>query len=174
MKKKLLTRKLKKSTLEKLIKDTCMKTAFSHNNKVYKQIDSVSMGSSLGPILANIIMMKLEEIVVSDLINSSLIKFYIKYVDDTLLLAKENEIANIVQFNAFDGYLKSIKTTHRGQYIDFTSQIPWKLKTKWVKMLYHRANKICSSKRSFLMVRLQYLCHGMVTLPMFLIPYFNA
>ena len=101
-----------------------MKTAFSHNNKVYKQIDSVSMGSSLGPIIANIIMMKLEEIVVSDLINSSLIKFYIKYVDDTLLLAKENEIANIVQFNAFDGYLKSIKTTHRGQYIDFTSQIP--------------------------------------------------
>ena len=36
------------------------------------------------------------------------------------------------------------KTTHTGQYIDFTSQ------TAWVKALYHRANKICFSKRSFL------------------------
>ena len=40
--------------------------------------------------------------------------------------------------------------THTGQYIDFTSQGPWKLKTAWVKALYHRAKKICSSKRSFL------------------------
>ena len=53
---KLLATKLRKSTLKKLIKDTCMKTAFSYNNKLYKQIDGVSMGSSLGPVLANIIM----------------------------------------------------------------------------------------------------------------------
>ena len=153
-----------------------MKTAFSCNNKLCKQIDGVSMGSSLGPVLANIIMMELEKIVVSDLINSGLIKFYIRYVDDTLLLAKEDDIDNIVQqFNAFDDNLKFTidkftdnnvhfldikidrngtdlfcKTTHTGQYIDFTSQTPWKLKTTWVKALYHRAKKICSSKRSFL------------------------
>ena len=42
-----------------------------------------------------------------DLINSCLIKFYIRYVDDTLLLAKEDDIDNIVQqFNAFDDNLK--------------------------------------------------------------------
>ena len=42
-----------------------------------------------------------------DLINSGLIKFYIRYVDDTLLLAKEDDIDNIVQqFNAFDDNLK--------------------------------------------------------------------
>ena len=131
-----------------------MKTAFSYNNKLYKQIDGVSMGSSLGPVLANIIMTELEKIVVSDLINSGLIKFYIRYVDDTLLLAKD-DIDNIVQqFNAFDDNLKFTidkftdnnvhfldikidrnetdlfyKTTHTGQYIDFTSQAPWKLKT---------------------------------------------
>ena len=113
---------------------------------------------------------------VSDFINSGLIKFYIRYVDDTLLLAKEDDIDNIVQqFNAFDDNLKFAidkftdndihfldieidhnrtdifyKTTHTGQYIDFTSQTPWKLKTAWVKALVHRANKICSSKRSFL------------------------
>ena len=80
-----------------------------------------------------------------------------------------------MQFNAFDDNLKFTidkftdsdvhflgikidrnrtdffyKTTHRGQYIDFTSQTPWKLKSAWVKALYHRANKISSSKRNFL------------------------
>ena len=80
-----------------------MKTAFSYNNKLYKQIDGISMGSSLGPVLANIIMTELEKIVVSNLINSGLIKFYMRYVDHTLLLAKEDDIDNIVQhFNAFD------------------------------------------------------------------------
>ena len=83
----MLATKLRKSTLKNLIKDTCMKTAFSYNNKVYKQIDGVSMGSSLGPVL---------KIVVSDLINSGLIKFYDRYVDDTLLLPKEDDIDNIV------------------------------------------------------------------------------
>ena len=65
------------------------------------------MGSSLGPVLANIIMTELGKIVVSDLISSGLIKFYIRYVDDTLLLAKEDDIDNIVQqFNVFDDTLK--------------------------------------------------------------------
>ena len=33
---KLLATKLRRNTLKKLIKDTCMKTAFSCNNKLYK------------------------------------------------------------------------------------------------------------------------------------------
>ena len=65
------------------------------------------MGSSLGPVLANIVMTELEKIVISDLINSGLIRFYIRYIDDTLLLAKEDDIDNIVQqFNVFDDTLK--------------------------------------------------------------------
>ena len=51
----LLATKLRKSTLKKLIKDTCMKTAFSYNNKVYNKIDGVSIRLSLGRILANMI-----------------------------------------------------------------------------------------------------------------------
>ena len=37
--------------MKKLIKDACMKTAFYYNNKLYKQIDRVSTGSSLGTVL---------------------------------------------------------------------------------------------------------------------------
>ena len=36
--KKLLTTKLGNSTMNKLVEDTCMRTAFSYNKKVYKQI----------------------------------------------------------------------------------------------------------------------------------------
>ena len=65
------------------------------------------MGSSLGPVLANIIMTELERIVVSDLNSSGLIKFSIRYVDDTLLLAKEEDINNILlRFSSFDKNLK--------------------------------------------------------------------
>ena len=38
---------LRKRTLKKLIKDTCSKTVFTANKKLYQQIDCVSMGSSL-------------------------------------------------------------------------------------------------------------------------------
>ena len=79
---------MRKSTLKKLIKDSCIKIAFSFDGKIYKQIDGVSMGSSLGPVLANVIMTELERLVVDKLIKDGLIKFYIRYVDDTLVLAK--------------------------------------------------------------------------------------
>ena len=47
---------LRKRTLKKLIKVTCSKTAFIRKKKLYQQTDNVSMGSTLGPLLGNIIM----------------------------------------------------------------------------------------------------------------------
>ena len=40
--------------MKKLSKDACSKTAFSFNDNICKEIDGASMGSSLGPLLANI------------------------------------------------------------------------------------------------------------------------
>ena len=45
---------LQKRTLKKLI-DSCTKTAFSFDNVLFQQIDGVSMGTCLAPVLANII-----------------------------------------------------------------------------------------------------------------------
>ena len=60
------------------------------------------MGSSLGPVLANIIMTELERSVVSRLIRSGCIKFYARYVDDTLLLVKPEDVDRILsEFNKF-------------------------------------------------------------------------
>ena len=49
--KKIIDTNLKSRTLKKLILDTCSKTAFMFDNKIYQQKDGVSMGASLGPVL---------------------------------------------------------------------------------------------------------------------------
>ena len=54
-KEKLVNTKLRKNTLKKLVKDCCTKTAFSFNGIIRKQKERVSMGSSLSPVVANII-----------------------------------------------------------------------------------------------------------------------
>ena len=100
---KLIETKLRKHTLKKLITDCCTKTTFSCNDKLYEQIDGVCMGSALGPVLANIIMTELEKLVLPKLIESGIIQFYIRYVDDTLVLIKEDKINEVLNaFNAFD------------------------------------------------------------------------
>ena len=86
--KKLLKTNIKKRAMKKILKDCCTKNAFSFNNTIYEQIDGVSMGSCLGPVLANIIMTELETVIVDKLFAANLLKFYIPYLDDTLALIK--------------------------------------------------------------------------------------
>ena len=106
-KEKLIETKLRKRTLKKLILDCCTKTTFSFNEKLYDQIDGVCMGSALGPVLANIIMTELEKLILPKLIESGIIKFYIRYVDDTLVLIKQDRIEEVLMaFNLFDRNLK--------------------------------------------------------------------
>ena len=101
---------LHKRTLKKLLKDACHKTTFSFNNVLYEQIDGVSMGSPLGPTMAYIIMTELERIIVDDLMADGVIKFYMRYVDDTLVLIKPEDIQKVLdKLNSFD---KNLRFTH--------------------------------------------------------------
>ena len=94
---------MKRSTLRKLIRDTCKKTIFSCNNIYYEQIDGVSMGGSLGPVLANIILTEFEQIIINPLISSGIIKFYCRYVDERLLLIKLDDIDMLLhKLHSFD------------------------------------------------------------------------
>jgi predicted phosphoribosyltransferase len=94
---------LKKRTLKKLSLDCCNKTAFSFDEQIYVQKDGVSMGSSLGPVLANIILTEFERLIVSELIADGTIKFYKRYVDDTLVLIKPSNISAVLaKYNSFD------------------------------------------------------------------------
>ena len=134
--------------------------------------NGVSMGSSLAPVLANIILTEFEKVVVTPLMESGILKFYCRYVDDTLLLVKEDQIDKILkEFNSFHNNLRFtvdnfenedvhfldlkimnngdiniyVKDTNSGLYINYNSYEPWHTKTAWVRALYDRAHKICSN-----------------------------
>ena len=47
------------------------------------------MGSPLGPLMANVIMTEHERVVGNDLFNKGYLKFYIRYMDNTLALMKK-------------------------------------------------------------------------------------
>ena len=75
--------------------------------KKYKQTDGVTMGGSLEPVLANIIMTECEKAIVNQLIENNIVKFYIRYVDDTLLVLREKDIDIVLnRFNSFNKKLQ--------------------------------------------------------------------
>ena len=66
------------------------------DGKVYEQIDGVAMGSSLGPVLANIWMAHLEEqhiLLIEESVPLPLHYTYRRYADDTFCLFKSLEDA---------------------------------------------------------------------------------
>ena len=169
---KLLRTNICKNTLKKLILDACRKTIFSFNDTLYQQVDGVSMGSSLGPVLANIVMTELESKIIKPLMNKDIIKFYCRYVDDTLVLIKPEHIDYVHDLiNSFHDSLNFTvdnfndssvhfldllvldnldidiyrKDTFTGQYIHFNSFTPWHYKVSWVRSLFFRCKSICST-----------------------------
>ena len=144
-----------------MILDTCQKIDYTFNNIIYEQKDGVSMGALLGLVLANIIMTECEKVTVDNLVKKGTIKFYIRYVDDTLLLVKQQVIGNVLKaFNEFNKNLKFTvdrfenetphfldleiwpngltffpKNTLTGHYINMDSFTLWKWKAAWIRSL---------------------------------------
>ena len=58
---------------------------------MYEQTDGVSLGESVGSVLVNIIMIECEKVIVKQLIENDIVKFFIRYFDDTLLVFKKKE-----------------------------------------------------------------------------------
>ena len=59
---------------------------------MYEQPDGVTMGGSLGLVFDNIIMTECEKVIVNQLIEKNIVRFYIRYVDDTLLVLRKKDI----------------------------------------------------------------------------------
>ena len=72
-------------TLKKLRELCVCNNTFVFNGKVFKQVDDVAMGSSLGPLLANVYMAHLEEEFYFKESQDFSPTFYRRYVDDTFL-----------------------------------------------------------------------------------------
>ena len=102
--------------MKKLLFDSCTKTAFSFDNVLNEQCDGVSMGSSLGPVLVSIILTEFENVLVEPLIETGVLKFYCRYVDDTIVMIKKDKIQHVLNsFNSFDKNLRfTVNTFHNG------------------------------------------------------------
>ena len=80
---------------------------FFMNGHIYLQIDGVAMGSPLGPVLAGIFMVELERSLVPKL--SNYIKFWRRFVDDTITFANIEAIYHILTvLNSFDPNIQLI------------------------------------------------------------------
>ena len=99
--KKLINTSLKKRTTRKLLLNSCTKTAFSFDNVLYEQCDGVSMGSSLGPVLVNIVLTEFQNLIVKPLIETSVLTFYCRYVDNNLVSIDTFDDGNIHFLDSF-------------------------------------------------------------------------
>ena len=70
---KLINTNLKKATVKKLLLDSSTKTASSFDNVLYELYGGVSMGTSLEPVLANIILTEFENVIVKPLIETKVL-----------------------------------------------------------------------------------------------------
>ena len=114
-------------------------------------------------------MIALEDAIVKDRLHNNIIKFYFRYVDDTLVLAKPSDINLILdKLNSYhpdiqftheefidkndvhfldikftsDGTTIFRKNTHTGQYIHLSSFTTW----SYIRSLVNRVHKMCSDR----------------------------
>ena len=101
---------------------------FLYNDRLFKQVDGVAMGSPLGPSLANFFLGYLEE---TRFFNDSSIKpkLYVRYVDDI--------------FAVFD------KSTNTDVLLNFSAMCPVAWKRGIILRSLNRAKLICSSPKLF-------------------------
>ena len=133
--------------------------------------------------VSQFILTEFENVIVKPLIETSVLTFYCRYVDDTFVLIQKDKIQHILNsFNSFDKNLRFsvdtfddgnihfldikilnnsatdiyIKDTNTGLDVQHHSYEHWNTKTAWVRSLYHRAQKICSNQHLF-MTQVNYL-----------------
>ena len=91
---------------------------FSMNGGIYLQTDGVAMGCPLGSVLAGIFMVELERSLVPKLNNY--IKFWKRFVDDTITFAKIEAIDHILTvLNSFDPNIQFTYETEKNSKLPF-------------------------------------------------------
>ena len=102
--------KLSTKDLYELLKLATTKLSFIFDNKLYKQIDGVAMGSPLGPTLANVFLYHYEKIWLNKYPSQFKLVVYRRYVDDIFVLFKSKEYSKLF-FNYINSQHKNLKFT---------------------------------------------------------------
>ena len=174
---KLIKTDLTREDLKQLLELCTKEMHFTYDNKLYRQVNGVSMGSCLGPIFANIFMVELERDVVPRL--NTIMPLWKRYVDDTFTFVKKNEIAKVKSLlNTFHPDIKFTheiqndnkisfldvlltrtgsgtintsvyrKPTNNNIYIHWDSYSPKQWKIGTLSGIIRRAYEICSTKEA--------------------------
>ena len=106
--KKMIKTKLRKGELKELLEVCTKEMHFTFDGKIYQQTDGVCMGSPLGPVLANVFMVHLEETIVPQLQDH--MPTWRRYVDDTFTLVKKGKKDEVIA--ALNSFHPNIKFTH--------------------------------------------------------------
>ena len=117
-------------SFRKLLELAVIDTHFIFNKKIYKQIDGMAMGSPLGPTFANIFMCHLEKLFLEQCPVSFKPVFYKRYVDDTFLLFKDKQHANL--------FLDFINSSHPN--IKFTMDLESDDQLSFLDIMVSRSN----------------------------------
>ena len=148
---------------------------FTYNRKIFVQTDGVTMGSPLGPVLADIFMTELEKTLLPG-IYIHYIKFWRRYVDDTISYVKIGSIKHVLcLLNSFDeniqftseseskGTLPFLdlllcrngreltttvyrKKTNNDIYLNWAAFVPVSWKRGTLRTLVQRAYLVCSTE----------------------------
>ena len=68
-------------------------TYFSFQSKIYEQVEGVAMGSPVSTIVANLYMENFEKKVLN---STSTPRIWMRYVDDTFVIQREDQMQNIL------------------------------------------------------------------------------
>ena len=106
--KKMIKTKLKKEELKELLELCTKEMHFTFDGRTYQQTDGVCMGSPLGPVLANVFMVHLEETIVPTLQDH--MPTWRRYVDDTFTIVKKGKRDEVIA--SLNSFHPNIKFTH--------------------------------------------------------------
>ena len=151
---------------------------FLYKDILYKQINGVTMGSPLGPTIANCFLANLENRILKNK-NQHSPKLYLRYVDDVFAVFENNndclsflnvlnsqhknikftleqssdficflDVKIEINCNSLDTYTWR-KPTNTGLLLNFNAFCPQKWKSGLILCLLYRAKLICSSKMLF-------------------------
>lgn len=125
-----------KPEFTELIKFVLENTYFTYNNKIYYQKFGVPMGSPISCIIANLVLIDIEDTIIKQNKN---ISAYKRYVDDIFITTNEDEIVKIQQqFNNYHHRLKFTIESESDQksinFLDITLiRIENKIITNWFR-----------------------------------------
>ena len=112
-----LTTSLTKKEVKELLLLCTKNVHFTFNVQIYVQVDGVTMGSPLAPLLADIFIIELERSLIPNLRK---IKFWRRYVDDTICFVKIGSIEYIR--SVLNSFHKNIQFTYE---VESNAKLPF-------------------------------------------------